>query len=234
MIATLDPIFSNLSSTGNSATTTDTTDTKGTSNDAAALGKEDFLSLLVSQLKAQDPLSPMEGADFTAQLAQFSSLEQLTNVNDNLAELTDFQESLYNSSLLNLIGKDIDLEGNTVDYASGESVDLDYTLDAKPASTSVEIFDNLGTLVATLTDSAAIEGSNKVVWNGKDSKGNEVKDGLYTFKVTALDDAGESIGSKEFISGTVDEIQFENGTAFAVVNGEKIDAGEITRVVANS
>lgn len=233
MIATLDPVISNLSSTGNSATSA-TEDTEGATSGAADLGKEDFLSLLVSQLKAQDPLSPMEGADFTAQLAQFSSLEQLTNVNDNLAALTDFQESLYNTSLLNLIGKEIDLEGNTVEYAKGETVDLNFTLDAKPASTSIEIFDNLGTLVATLSDDAAVEGSNKKIWDGKDSKGNEVKDGLYTFKISSLNAEGESIASEEFISGKVDEILFENGTAFAVVNGEKIDAGEITRVVDNS
>ena len=73
------------------------------------LGKEDFLKLLVAQLSAQDPLNPMDSREFTAQLAQFSALEQMTNVNSTLEELVTAQQAMGNSSMISLIGKLVDI-----------------------------------------------------------------------------------------------------------------------------
>jgi flagellar basal-body rod modification protein FlgD len=78
------------------------------------LGKDDFLRLLVAQLKAQDPLNPMENTEFTAQLAQFSSLEQLSNVNENLKSLISYQTSTDNSQAVGFIGKTVNANGNLV------------------------------------------------------------------------------------------------------------------------
>jgi len=74
---------------------------------ARELGKDDFLILLTHQLKNQDPLNPMDGAEFTAELARFSSLEQLYNMNDNLKGLLDYQSSLNNGISAGIIGKNI-------------------------------------------------------------------------------------------------------------------------------
>ena len=71
------------------------------------MGKDDFLNLLITQLQNQDPLNPTDSTEFTAQLAQFSSLEQLGNVNENLTELKHFQASINNSQAVALIGKAI-------------------------------------------------------------------------------------------------------------------------------
>lgn len=75
-----------------------------------SLGKEDFLRLFTAQLRSQNPLNPMDGADFTAQLAQFSSLEQLTNLNDQMNNLVLFQGSLQNTLTAGLIGKQVRTE----------------------------------------------------------------------------------------------------------------------------
>ena len=104
-----------------------TTTTEGiTASGDSTLGKDDFLKILVAQLQAQDPLAPMEGQEFASQLAQFSSLEQLTNVNDNLEISQAFDLALSNSSALALIGKTVDAPGNTVDFKSGEAETLSY------------------------------------------------------------------------------------------------------------
>jgi len=76
------------------------------------LGKDEFLRLFTVQLRAQDPLKPMDSAEMTSQMAQFSSLEQLTNINTNLNNLLLFQNSLQNVSATNMIGKQVMLASN--------------------------------------------------------------------------------------------------------------------------
>ena len=85
----------------------------------SAMGKDDFLRLFTAQLKNQDPLSPMDSAAFTAQLAQFSSLEQLYNVNDKLSELLESQDALSNAAGVNLLGKEVILEGGATGTVVG-------------------------------------------------------------------------------------------------------------------
>ena len=78
-----------------------------TSTNATVMGKDDFLSLLVAQLQNQDPLNPSDSTEFTAQLAQFSSLEQLQNINDTLAGFEVYQSTLNNIQSSNFIGKTV-------------------------------------------------------------------------------------------------------------------------------
>jgi len=88
---------SSITSTGTTASTTSTTAT-------TAMGKDEFLKMLVAQLKYQNPLDPASGTDFAAQLAQFSSLEQLTNLNDNI---NSFVMNTSTLQAVNLIGKEV-------------------------------------------------------------------------------------------------------------------------------
>ena len=89
------------------------------------LDKDAFLELLITQLQNQDPLNPTDSVEFTAQLAQFSSLEQLNNVNDNLEQLQNFQASINNSQAVALIGKDITANGNFLQLTNGGPVGCD-------------------------------------------------------------------------------------------------------------
>ena len=128
------------------------------------LGKEDFLQLLVAQLSAQDPLNPMDSREFSAQLAQFSALEQMTNINSTLEELVAAQQAMGNSSLISIIGKLVDIPGNSFEYTQGETTNLTYTLGAEADTTKIEIYNAAGILVNTINGSGA-EGSNLAVWN---------------------------------------------------------------------
>jgi len=83
------------------------------------VSKDDFLKLFVTQLKFQDPLNPMDSTGFTTQLAQFSSLEQLTNLNDGMKSLLLSQNSLQNAFSANLIGKQVGFEGKDVSGGAG-------------------------------------------------------------------------------------------------------------------
>jgi flagellar basal-body rod modification protein FlgD len=196
------------------------------------LGKEDFLQLLVAQLSAQDPLNPMDSREFSAQLAQFSALEQMTNVNSTLEELVAAQQAFGNSSLISLIGKLVDIPGNSFEYTQGEPTNLTYTLGSEASTTKVEIYNSTGALVKTLNGPGA-QGSNLTIWNGLDNQGNPVDSGFYTFKIQATDASGKLVGGETFSTGLVTDVLFENGKAFAVVNGQKLPAEEITRVSIN-
>jgi flagellar basal-body rod modification protein FlgD len=103
-------------SASNNATTTSNARQTATQK---TVGKDEFLRLFVTQLKYQDPLSPMDSAGFTTQLAQFSSLEQLTNLNSGMNSLLLSQNSLQNALSANLIGKQVGYLGKDASGAVG-------------------------------------------------------------------------------------------------------------------
>jgi len=76
------------------------------------MSKDEFLRLFVTQMQYQNPLNPMDNTDFTAQLAQFSSLEQLTNINSQLTDMLSYQNSLHNTLTTSLIGKNVKFSGD--------------------------------------------------------------------------------------------------------------------------
>lgn len=80
------------------------------------MGKEDFLKMLIAQLKNQDPMNPLQGTEFAAQLAQFSSVEQLTNLNSTLTAQNQRYTELVNAQSIGLIGKEV-----TANKAAGDS-----------------------------------------------------------------------------------------------------------------
>ncbi|MFQ5450403.1 MAG: flagellar hook assembly protein FlgD [Nitrospinaceae bacterium] len=195
-----------------------------------ALGKDDFLKLLVAQLQAQDPLSPMDAQDFSAQLAQFSTLEQITNVNQNLEEIQKFEAALNNSSAINLIGKKIDAPGDTIDYQTGESKTLNYSLPEDAGKVKVDILDSTGKKVTTISVGNQLAGSHQVVWKGIDGQGKPVSPGSYSFQVRAENNAGDDLAGNTFIVGQVTDVVFEDGKSFAIVNGQKLAVSEISRI----
>ena len=120
----------------------------------SALGKDDFLKLMLMQLKYQDPMSPMDSSQYSAQLAQFSSLEQLSNMN-SLLEMSvnaNFQltQAVSNTMTAALIGKEVKLTGNEITYNGQESTGLGYNLSGEANSVEIKIYNETGTLIRTI------------------------------------------------------------------------------------
>ncbi len=129
------------------------------------LGKEDFLNLLLKQLSYQDPLNPMDSAEFTVQLTQFSSLEELNNINDTLNEVLLFQQSMQNTTISNLIGKTVKVSGNTT-YLN-DTADISYELLDEASSVKISIFNESGKLVRSEDIGPQTAGDNSYLWDGK-------------------------------------------------------------------
>jgi len=194
------------------------------------LGKDDFLNLLITQLQNQDPLNPTDSVEFTAQLAQFSSLEQLGNVNENLVELKNFQASINNSQAVSLIGKTITANGNFIHLTGDGPVNCDFSLDDDAALVVVNIYDSTGEYVTAFEGNNLTAGPNTLYWNGMDKNGNRVADGNYTFEILAADANGRDVGATTYFTGTVDKVTFENNASFLSAGNQKIALADVIQV----
>ena len=197
------------------------------------LGKDDFLKLLIAQLSAQDPLDPMGAQDFSAQLAQFSGLEQMTNVNANLEILQKLQTASQNTSSLNLIGKTVESYGNAFNHSANSSETLSYSLASDAESVRIDIFDIAGSQIDTVNLGSQTQGKNTASWDGFDKHGNSLPAGTYSYTVKADNQAGEPIAVDTFSSGLVSDVVFGKDETYAIVNGKELPISSIKRVSIN-
>src|SRR5580704_5965747 len=132
-----------------SASSTDLSSALGGSS--SALGEQDFLTLLVAQLKNQDPLSPQDNTEFVAQLAQFSTLQATMGINTSLDTLSTQTTGLENTANVSLVGKTATVKGSLVtDDGSGQGVPVAFTLGGSSTTTTVSIQDSTGKVVRTI------------------------------------------------------------------------------------
>ena len=188
------------------------------------IGKDDFFKMLLAQIQNQNPLNPIDGADFAAQLAQFSSLERLGNINDQLETMNLYQASVNNAQSLNLIGREVTAKGDVL-KVEGEPVDLTYNLSGDAKKVSIKIYGEEGSLVDTLEFGDQKEGRNSVVWDC-----NGVPEGSYTFDVSAIDDNGNNVDVDTMTTGVVTGVTFKNGSAYLSINGQDVAFGDVISV----
>jgi flagellar basal-body rod modification protein FlgD len=201
-----------------------------TSSKDSDLGKDDFLNLLVAQLQNQDPLNPMDSTAFTSQLAEFSSLEQLANVNENLEYLQMYQSSINNAQAVSFIGKNIDALGNSIQLKSGETEKIQFELSEDSSLVSVNIYDEAGSLVKYIENGLMGEGKQSVEWDGTDNSGNTLPEGIYKYEVMAVDANGNKVQTASYISDRVTGVTFKNGVTYLLAGGMQIPIGDVIEV----
>lgn len=196
-----------------------------------SLGKDDFLRLLVTQMQFQDPLNPMENTEFTSQLAQFSSLDQLFAINDGLEALSDTQGGINRTESVNFIGKEVEASGNKV-YMGGDthSTPVGYYLNKDVSGITIHIFDKEGRGIRTIELGPQGAGDHSAVWDGRDNPGDAVAPGEYTFAVTARDLEGKESDVLTNIIGVVTGVSFEENVPYLMVGGIRVPVEHITEV----
>lgn len=208
---------------------TNNTSTSGLTNTTPTVTKDEFLRLFVTQLKNQNPLSPMDSTGFTSQLAQFSSLEQLTNLNASMSNLIQYQNSIQNVMAIDMIGKSVEVSGNQVNLSG--SAAINFALPGAAAKTTLSIYNSSGACVRKIELGQQSAGSVKYTWDGKNDAGATLPDGQYTFGVSAADAKGVAVPATTLMFGTVTGITFEDSTTYLVLNtGQKIKFGDIRRI----
>lgn len=201
-----------------------------TSEKKEVMGKDDFLKLLVTQLQNQDPLEPLKSTDFAAQLAQFSSLEQMSNINKNLETMLLYQESMNNAQAVDLIGKEVKATGDSLSVSEGKVDPIDYTLSADAQTVTINIYDEDDKLIRSMDVGTQKAGDQEAVWDGKNIDGQTVADGAYRYEVLAKDAEGETVSATTYMQGVVTGVTFKDGVIYILVGDEKVLMGNVLEI----
>lgn len=215
-----------MSMTGIDGTTTGSISSLTSATGAkSALGKEDFLKLLVSQLQNQDPLNPSDPTQFTAQLAQFSSLEQLSNMSKTLEQLVSAQEL----GAMAFIGREVVAENSGFQLGDG-GVDLGYRLNEPADSVTLFVQDSLGRTVARLPAEAVTAGEHFLNWDGRDENGQAVPPGEYQLLVSALRGEETAVSTTALVKARVTGVDLNAAGAMLVTTAGDIPMNRVKMV----
>lgn len=233
MQVSIDTLFD---STGTPISQTSSSTTSEKANDE--LDKTDFLELLCTQLKYQDPLNPQTDTDMAAQLAQYTSLDYMRDVKTAIEEQTEaFSEiattlqysalSTTNSSSVALIGKTVRIEQDTIEFNGTSEEEFTVHLGSN-YSAVVNLLDENGDIVRSF--SATDKDSNNAVklsWDGLKTDGTIADSGTYTIEIDGQD-SDEQLYC--FVNGTVDGIKYSSSGPLAVIGGQELSVSKILRV----
>lgn len=215
-----------------------TTVTSATTGQAAASGATSklnadfdmFLKLLTAQMQNQDPLDPMDTAQYTQQLVQYSQVEQSIEQTATLKSILSSMGTQNLTQASMLVRRAIEADSQ---YAG---------LTDKPAQWGWSGARDVETLTATITDEkgrvvdtrtiAAGSASGSLIWDGLTSNGREMESGTYKLDLKGVDAGGNEVPITIRSTGTVSEVSLENGAVFVTVNGARFSAGELARVGA--
>jgi flagellar basal-body rod modification protein FlgD len=185
-----------------------------------------FLSLLVAQMKNQDPLNPLDNAQVTSQMAQLSTVEGIESMNSSLAALAASMGASQMGQAANLIGRTVLVPGDTVSPQGIVGFDLPRPVD----QVTVDIVDAKGTTVRSLTLGPREEGVNVVAWDGLNSAGAAAPAGEYQFKVKAVQ-AGQDVKSESLHLGTVGSVsQNGKGVQLNLAGNTTVGYGEVRQI----
>lgn len=199
------------SATGTGATPVASTPPKNDSKSSQALGQLSsdlnfFLRLLTTQLQNQDPTEPVDNAQLTQQIAQYSGVEQQVQTNSNLEKLLSQQTQSQLSTAVSYIGKEVETEGNTGTLDQGQAV-FSFTLNKQATSSKITITNDKGQAVYQGNGPVRV-GRNTVIWDGVSSFDGSVEpSGTYTISVEATNEKGEKIDAKAFAVGVVNAVE---------------------------
>ncbi len=210
----------------------------------SALGRDDFLQLLVTQLRNQDPTSPQNSSEFAAQLAQFTSVEQLTNISQSMTGqaqqlaalaqavgLVGQGQAALGGQLANridlqsastLIGQTVQVQSPAVAWDGTAPVDIGVYLAGDAREVEVTIRNAAGDVVRVLRTGARDAGTTPVTWDGAGADGQPLPPGSFTASVRALDDTGAAVAAAPSLSGRVDRLTVEADGVFLWVGGQRV------------
>lgn len=196
------------------------------------LGKDAFLKLLVTQLQNQDPLNPLDDKEFIAQLAQFSSLEQMSNIAEGITALTEKTAQQDMLSSVSYIGKQVTASGSTMTKIGNAATPVYFTLEDAAATVYANIYDANNNLVRTEKFTSMQAGEFEFSWDGTDYNGSAVNNGQYSVYFSAESATGKTVFVDTEVTGVVTAVeQGEDQTYFRLSDGRKIGFSDIRKVV---
>jgi len=194
------------------------------------LEKDDFLQLLLTQLTNQNPLEPMNNEQFISQMTDFSSLEQLTGINESIGSSNGLMSSLNNVLTADLVGREVVVESNSIQIEDGEGTSSGF-YSSKAGTAVVKISNSSGEVIREMNIDVDAPGFNVIDWDLTDSEGSDVADGVYTVSVNFTDENGVSRDVSSYMKGRVESIKFEGGNTYMDVDGERFSPSQIVEIL---
>ncbi len=196
------------------------------------LGRDAFLKLFLAQMKQQDPLNPMDTSQFSAQLAQFSTLEQLFNVNKNLESIESIQNSDSRYQVLDLIGKEVQAESNTLVLNNGKAAKASFNIE-EPAECVAQIFDANGIKIKEIYIGVVDAGNHDFEWDGFDKNGSLLTSGEYSYNVSAMSNTGTKVQVSKYVKGTVTGVNLNEEKPIIYIDDTPLSMSQIVKVKSN-
>lgn len=175
------------------------------------LGQTEFLDLMLTQMQNQDPLNPMESGDFLAQLAQFGTVNGITELQNSFSVLADQLQSNQALQASTLVGRSVLVEGDSAEHIQGSQFKAAVNTDTSVDQLLVNIVDASGQQVQQLNLGAQSPGSVNFVWDGKDVDGNEVPNGTYSIQAIGQA-AGDQFSLNTLVNAKVESVTLGNGS----------------------
>lgn len=209
---------------------TNSLNTQGAVQDKTQLSKDDFMKLLIAQLKNQDPEQPVDAKEMVTQLATLGSVEQLTNMSTQLKSLQLSTTSLVNNQASSFVGKQIEANGSKLYLgdAGGASSGINLSLPAETVTLSVR--DDKGQVVRTMELGKTAAGITPVSWDGNADSGERLPTGQYTITVEAKNKDGGPVVADAQIKGIVSSVSYEQGFPELVVGEARVALANVTSI----
>ncbi len=193
---------------------------------------DNFLLLLTKQLQNQDPLNPMDTAQFTQQLVSFSAVEQQINSNKKLEQLISLQSATNAFGAVSFLGNTVAVDSDRVSLKDGKA-SFQYEIDRTATRAALKVIDSRGQTVLVQEANRGI-GTYKVDWNGKDIFGNQLPDGEYRVAVSYEDDHGKVYSAKMTSFGVVDSTEIQDGTVKLFIGSVGFEIDKVLKVTKPS
>lgn len=196
------------------------------------LDKDAFFKLMLAQMKNQDPTNPLKSHEMAAQLASFSSLEQMQNINTTLNELKAGQKPQEQFQVLNLLGKAVAGDSAKVVRNKGDkNHDLFFTLPVKAKEVDIKVKAADGSIVKTYKLNNLKEGENRITWSGEDDKGSPAVAGEYTFSVEAKNDQGAKLAVKTDFEGVISGVNYTPEGPVLLIGNQSIRLRDVKKII---
>ncbi len=226
MTTIIPPVTTTTNPNANAATVANAVD-----NTEIASNFTTFLQLLTTQLKNQDPLSPMDTNQFTQQLVEFAGVEQQMKTNTTLSTLVSLQQSAQTSQALTLVGANVVVNGTTAQLANGQAT---WMLNAtQPATATVTITAPNGQ-TAFSTTGAINSGAQPFTWNGVGNDGTTWPVGNYTLTATAVSASGQTVPITTQVEGKVNSVDLTQTPPVLSIGGQNYTINDIQQIIAPS
>ncbi|MFZ4403376.1 MAG: flagellar hook assembly protein FlgD [Pseudobdellovibrionaceae bacterium] len=196
------------------------------------LDKDAFFKLMLAQMKNQDPTSPLKSHEMAAQLASFSSLEQMQNMNKTMTDLRNAQRPSENFQALNLLGKSVAGDSSKVTRVKGDNAhDFRFDLANDAQEVNIKVRDDQGEIVRALSFKNLKKGENRISWNGMDDRGTAVREGNYDFFAEAKGSDSKKIAIKTDFAGLINGVNYSSDGPVLMVGNQSIRWKDVKQIM---